>query len=407
MNKISFVLKSPNARKSPLLLRYNCEDDIIKYPLGLSIQTSVWDKENQLPISSSKSKLAKAIKDRISVLENRVEDYCYGCKRQGKKVLKTELQVFLATLDGKLRVTQTRFFDQLQELIRLAQTKKITIPGTVRYFTDGTLINWKKTARSLREFDPNMCFEGITKQTYQDFINFCNSKGYSLNYTGSLIKDWKALMNHSLTIGYHNSKIQDEFDVMREQSTKVYLSEADIEKLKEVRLNGVQDIIRDRFILGLRTGLRISDWKVFEKEAIIHNGICVIPNRKTRKEVAFPLPKEYFEMMEKYHGKLPKQYNKEYVNREIKKIARKAGITEPVLVKSTIGGHLVTKKYDKCDLISNHTGRRSAVSLILKEHDSLTVESLVGMSAATVRRYDKRTKTEIAEAVKTSKFYNR
>ena len=176
-----------------------------------------------------------------------------------------------------------------------------------------------------------MSFEGISKQTYQDFINFCNVKGYSLNYTGSLIKDWKALMNHSLTLSYHNSKIQDEFDVMREQSTEVYLSEADIHKLKEVRLEGVQDVIRDRFILGLRTGLRISDWKVFEKEAIIHNGICIIPNRKTRKEVAFPLPKEYYEMIEKYQGSLPKQYNKEYVNREIKKIARKAGITEPVL----------------------------------------------------------------------------
>jgi len=375
--------------------------------LGLSIQSSAWDKENQLPSASTKTKLARAIKERISGLLSNVEDYCYECKKQDKRIFRSELQAYLATLDGKLKIIQGRFFDQLQGLIRLAQTKKITIPGTVRYFTDGTIINWKKTATVLQEFDPGMSFEEITMQTYQDFINFCNSKGYSLNYTVSLVKDWKALMNHSLALGYHNSKIHDEFHVMKEQSTEVYLSEVDIIKLKEVRLEGVQDVIRDRFILGLRTGLRISDWKVFEKEAIIHDGICIIPNRKTRKEVAFPLPKEYYEMIEKYKGILPKQFNKEYVNREIKKIARKAGITELVLVKCTVGGKLVTKKYAKCDLISNHTGRRSAVSLILKEHDSLTVESLVGMSAATVRRYDKRTKSEIAEAVKTSRFYNR
>ena len=81
MNKISFVLKSPNARKSPILLRYKCDDGIIKYPLGLSMPSSSWDKENQLPSASSKNKLAKAVKDRISTLQNKVEDYCYDCKR--------------------------------------------------------------------------------------------------------------------------------------------------------------------------------------------------------------------------------------------------------------------------------------------------------------------------------------
>jgi hypothetical protein len=76
-------------------------------------------------------------------------------------------------------------------------------------------------------------------------------------------------------------------------------------------------------------------------------------------------------------------------------------------MKSTVGGTPIVKKYEKCDLISHHTGRRSAVSLLLKEHDSITVESLVGMSAATIRRYDKRSRMEIAEAVTSSGFYNR
>jgi len=44
---------------------------------------------------------------------------------------------------------------------------------------------------------------------------------------------------------------------------------------------------------------------------------------------------------------------------------------------------------------------------MLKEHDSITVESLVGMSPMTIRKYDKRSRTEIAEGVKSSSFYNR
>jgi hypothetical protein len=70
------------------------------------------------------------------------------------------------------------------------------------------------------------------------------------------------------------------------------------------------------------------------------------------------------------------------------------------LVSANTGGKRADNMYEKCDLISTHTGRRSAVSLLLKEHDFLTVESFVGVNADTVRRYDKRVKTEIAESVK-------
>jgi hypothetical protein len=123
--------------------------------------------------------------------------------------------------------------------------------------------------------------------------------------------------------------------------------------------------------------------------------------------IAFPLPSEYYKMLTKYDGKLPKQYNSVFVNREIKKIARKAGITDQVFMRTTIGGEPTNKRYEKWELISHHTGRRSAVSLMLKEHDSITVESLVGMSPITIRKYDKRSRTEIAEAVRNSAFYNR
>ena len=133
------------------------------------------------------------------------------------------------------------------------------------------------------------------------------------------------------------------------------------------------NIIRDRFILGLRTRLRISDWSVFEKESIIKDVIATMPNKKTRKKVAFPLPAEYFERLEKYKGSLPKQ----------------------LFMRTTIGGEPINKKYEKWELISHHTSRYSVVSLMLKEHDSITVESIVGMSAMAVRKYDKRTRTEI------------
>lgn len=56
-----------------------------------------------------------------------------------------------------------------------------------------------------------MTFEGITMETYEAFKLYCNKKNYSENYAGSLIKDWKALMNHTKAKGWHSNSIQKDF----------------------------------------------------------------------------------------------------------------------------------------------------------------------------------------------------
>jgi hypothetical protein len=135
-------------------------------------------------------------------------------------------------------------------------------------------------------------------------------------------------IEYMLAQGWHKNTIHREFKALKEETSDIYLTEVDLEKLKAVELTGVEDEIRDRFILGLRTGLRISDWSVFESQAIIKDDIATIPNKKTGKVVAFPLPSEYNEMMQKYGGRLPKQWNKEYVNREIKSRDNRRSIDE-------------------------------------------------------------------------------
>jgi hypothetical protein len=95
--------------------------------------------------------------------------------------------------------------------------------------------------------------------------------------------------------------------------------------LKALELTGSQEEIRDRFILNCKMDLRISDMSVFESQAIIKDGNFTIPNKKTGKAVTVPLTDEYYELQAKYEGRLPKNYNSVFANREIKKIARLAG----------------------------------------------------------------------------------
>ena len=76
--------------------------------------------------------------------------------------------------------------------------------------------------------------------------------------------------------------------------------------------------------------------------------------------------------------------------------------------KETKGGVTISKKYEKCDLISHHTARRTFVTLYLKHGGSSSnIGSLAGMSAVTVMKYDKRSKLDIANEAKTNGFFAR
>jgi site-specific recombinase XerD len=411
--KISFLMKDPDADRSPLILKYTCDNGALKYPLGLTMIRLRWDFTEQEPFNplNTDRKLVDAIRTRMNELKESVGDYIHDCKIKNKKILKEELKAYLKMKDRKVKDPDgSSFFDHLQKLIFLAETgefkkkKKAATKG----FSEGTIVNWVKLKNKLKEFNKDLTFENITVKTCEQFISFLTKKDFSDNYIGNFIKDFKAIMSHTYRLGWHQNTVQKEFPVINELTSDIYLTEEDIEKLKKVELSGMQEVIRDRFIAGFRTGLRISDWANFEEKAKIHNGVAMLVNQKTKKVTPVPLSSEYYEMLEKYGGKLPRQYNSIVANRHIKLIAKKAGLTDPVLMVTTKGGKTVEQWFEKWEVISHHTARRSAASLLLEAGvSSIDVENVLGMSAQTVRRYDKRKKQKIAEDMKTLPFYNR
>ena len=143
--------------------------------------------------------------------------------------------------------------------------------------------------------------------------------------------------------------------------------------LKEVELTGMQDEIRDMFLFDCSIGIRISDMEVFNESAIINEtlGIATLVTKKTGEEICVDLKEDYFKLKKKYGGKLPELYHRNVINREIKDIAEKAGITSLVKVISMKGGKTEVKNIKKCLLIKNHTARRTFITHSLKHDDAL------------------------------------
>ena len=94
------------------------------------------------------------------------------------------------------------------------------------------------------------------------------------------------------------------FKAISEESTAIYLSEAEITDLYnlDLSLRPAYERVRDLFIVGCWTGLRFSDFSRIEAKNIA-NGKITIKTQKTGKTVSIPLHKNVLGIMAKYEGK--------------------------------------------------------------------------------------------------------
>jgi len=157
------------------------------------------------------------------------------------------------------------------------------------------------------------------------------------------------------------------FKNISSQATNVYLTEDELNQLYELKnLSKKMEEMRDVFLCGCYTALRYSDYKRLSKEHIItENGKkrIKIKSIKTGNDVLVPIRHELQNILNKYNETLPKTYEQK-LNKSIKEICKLAGIHEQIEVTSDIGGLSVTKIKSKYELISTHTARRTAATLM-------------------------------------------
>lgn len=179
----------------------------------------------------------------------------------------------------------------------------------------------------------------------------------------------------------------------------VTLSETEIQQINSALLSPEQEIIKDCFLFQIYTGQRFSDMQQLSPEQV--NGhLWKFRSVKTSKLMHVPFIGWTFKakkIAEKYNYSFP-QYSLQYYNRALKLIGRKAGIDEVVRLTRYRGIQELIIEKPKYKLISSHTARRSAVSLLLAKGVPPTiVMKLTGHSdIKTMMKYE-RTTTDALE----------
>ena len=199
-----------------------------------------------------------------------------------------------------------------------------------------------------------------------------------------------------------------EFKVYKEKVETVYLTEKELDNLYNLELNEGESCVRDSFIVSSYTGLRYSDIaRLQQKHLDFDNKLLTIVTQKTNTLVVIPMHPKVEAIFRKYGNQPPAVQSNQSTNRILKKLCRKAGITNFVSVVETSGGikHEIT--HEKCDMVTSHTARRSfATNAYRAGIPSLSIMQITGHSTETsFMKYIRISKEENAIALSKHTFF--
>ncbi len=230
----------------------------------------------------------------------------------------------------------------------------------------------------------------IDLKFHSDFEEFLTIEQHLIpNTVGGYIDDIKLFCRRAENRGLNvNPEYKHpDFYTPTNETADIYLTIEEINQIFNHDFSDSErlDNVRDWFIIGLWTGLRISDFLELDKSNL-GKGYIEVQTLKTGFPVIVPLHPQVKEVLEKRKGDFPKQISHQKFNEYVKEVCQLAGITEVVygakmvMVKTKLGE--VSRKefgnFPKYELVSSHICRRSFATNHYNKLDTLTIMKITG-----------------------------
>ena len=342
MANAKFYLKDKNSINETLILMFfNYNNKVFKYSTKTSIEPRNWN--NKTCRVKQQSSHSLELNKQINKIEDSIIDIYHRMKTNDRtinnKILKEQLDISLNRQDKEdFFCYMKRYVEQKNELRET--TKK----------------DYLQTYDTLKEFERNtaylVSFETITLDFYNRFQNYMiKDLNHSINTFGKRIKTIKSIMSYATEIGINkNLDYQKKsFKVLSVKANRIYLTKEEINKLKELKLNGSLKRTRDAFIIMCYLGIRYSDYIKITKNNI-SDSYLDITMHKTNEQVSIPIHPYALDIIEGYSYILPQLSNTK-LNKQIKKVCEYAEIDELITESN--------KSFHKYELVTCHTARRS------------------------------------------------
>lgn len=421
MATINFRLKS-SSNPSPIYLRFK-DKKIFDFEskTGLVINPIFWDKTKQRIRNVIDVPNRNEINDKLARLQLYIIDAYNQAYASGEVISKAWIDNAISEFfnrpklnsTGSVDQTKVYYSDYAQNWIdNKAPTFKVSAN---KYMDDRTKGHYQQAIDNFKEF------EGKNKIKLVNFngelldklsIYLSDKKGYAEATTKRKIGRIKffcqraELENIAVNKNYKERVFIKEAEVEYKQP---YLNEDEINKIFkfDFSYDKVMDNVRDNLIIGLWSGLRISDFLTRLDVSNIDDGFIRIKTMKTKTNVTIPIHPQVASVLQKRNGNLPSKIIEQKFNDKIKIIARLCDIDKEMIGgvvkvdKKTKIKRKVVGTYKKWELVTSHICRRSFATNLFGKVPNKTLLDVCGWANEEMLfNYNKQTKMESALVLK-------
>ena len=353
----------------------------------------------QLPVDIKKwREVSTSLKKQTNYLDRlgyskKIADIEFAIKELRQRNCLTEEAINETILNTVLAETRERIkkHDELQQYISDKQNKSVKtwikdyiakiVSGEARTFNGeryapNSIRNWKQFLRIFLDFcktTHDFCWEEINQSLVNKYMSFLEEKGYAKSAIDRFINCFKTLIGVAEREDIHNNyKARGLFRHAtvkdHEKTTAIYLTKEELEGLYNMELVGLEEEVRDAFLIACYTGQRHSDFSQLKTSCFdtIFDGKMVIRKvqTKTTTQVVIPILDNNLKIiLEKYNYKVP-EIGDIVMNRYLKRIGEKLSHTVKSLAKDV--KTILTKDEREAEMSKKKTFRRDEDGNVIK-----------------------------------------
>lgn len=344
---------------------------------GILIDPGYWDHKNQRVKKSKDYPSGPMIDNTLTKLKGHIIDqynlsYISGDVIDSSWLKLSILQYFKRPGDGKTDSNDKTY----REFVAFCRwwidnyASTYRSPKSRRSMPEKSILEHSKFIDRLCDFQKHtgkiILLSDLSRSLSDSIFAFLE---FDLNYGASMIE--KFMFNYHFFCQRaidHSRPVPDNYQSLYSPSKESeivspYLNNEEIHKIFEYDFSGNDrlDNARDNFIIGLNTGLRVSDFLSRLNIDNFEDDYITIRTQKTNSLVTIPVHHMVRKTLNKRHGLLPHKISDQKFNKYIKEICEIVGINTMMQgsLMDPISKRKKTGIYPKHKLISSHVCRRS------------------------------------------------